>query len=661
MIKPNKITKPNANSVGAGLVPARNSRGITLVALIITIIIMLILVGVTVSIVINGGLFETAKQAVKQTEIEAYKEKIEAIRINLLPEQITEGLEGKEYIDRFEEEIRKDSNFKESTITRKNELTLTVITKEGYEFEITEEETKYIGKGEVEKPEETKPEDLNKSNTEFTYTPEGWTSGPVKVKIEVTGEIKGTLEYSIDGQKSWTKYKTEEEIEINDNIAIYARVINNQGKAGTVIAGNVTNIDKNAPDISKALQLTGVTASSVDLSIEVKDELSGISKIEWYYKVNGASTYEKITEEYTEMNGENVGKKKVEIEKRTLAKLTEAETYKIYAKIYDVAGNSKISNEIDTSYENAQKDEGTGVLKVNARYTDAGKIAIVPKGFKIVEGIEGTKKVDNGLVIQDKDGNEFVWIPVLVTESDKETEIASFYRSEWTEDNKRGANLTESTEYIEPYENGYTGEVEEYAEMVKSVYKNHGFYIGRYEAGSKTERTNKANGTTEMLIKKDQFVYNYVGWGASTTDYTIDVVHNGNNQGKGMVYLSKQMYEGKDVGVTSTLCYGVQWDTMLDFIKDEKNVTNSSSWGNYAGNGGLKNTGSSDIYLSKNIYDIAGNLYELTMEASYSPARTNRGGAGDRDGLGHSASVRSACPATFCGEFVGFRVALYVK
>ena len=130
---------------------------------------MLILVGVTINIAIDGGLFSTAKEAVKQTEIEAYREKIDAIRINLLPEQIAEGLEGKKYIDRIEEAIRKDNNFERSTIKRKDDKTLIVITKEGYEFEITEEETKYIGKGNV-------ITDYPKVGDYVNYTPQNTTT-----------------------------------------------------------------------------------------------------------------------------------------------------------------------------------------------------------------------------------------------------------------------------------------------------------------------------------------------------------------------------------------------------------------------------------------------------------------------------------------------------
>ena len=52
----------------------KSQKGITLIALIITIIVMLILVGVTVAVVLNGGLFGTAKKAASDTQIEADKE-----------------------------------------------------------------------------------------------------------------------------------------------------------------------------------------------------------------------------------------------------------------------------------------------------------------------------------------------------------------------------------------------------------------------------------------------------------------------------------------------------------------------------------------------------------------------------------------------------------
>ncbi len=52
-------------------------KGITLIALIITIIVMLILVGVTINVALDGGLFEKAKKATYQTEISEIQEQAE--------------------------------------------------------------------------------------------------------------------------------------------------------------------------------------------------------------------------------------------------------------------------------------------------------------------------------------------------------------------------------------------------------------------------------------------------------------------------------------------------------------------------------------------------------------------------------------------------------
>jgi len=52
----------------------KGQKGITLVALVITIIVMLILVGVSVTVALNGGLFTTAETAVTNTEEELIKE-----------------------------------------------------------------------------------------------------------------------------------------------------------------------------------------------------------------------------------------------------------------------------------------------------------------------------------------------------------------------------------------------------------------------------------------------------------------------------------------------------------------------------------------------------------------------------------------------------------
>ena len=54
----------------------KKQKGITLIALVITIIVMLVLVGVTISVSLNGGLFTTAKEATDETQIAQEKEQL---------------------------------------------------------------------------------------------------------------------------------------------------------------------------------------------------------------------------------------------------------------------------------------------------------------------------------------------------------------------------------------------------------------------------------------------------------------------------------------------------------------------------------------------------------------------------------------------------------
>ena len=78
----------NANPVGANCIrphfegtTIKNQKGITLIALIITIIVMLILVGVTINVALNGGLFKKAETATRETEEKAILEEMLAMMI----------------------------------------------------------------------------------------------------------------------------------------------------------------------------------------------------------------------------------------------------------------------------------------------------------------------------------------------------------------------------------------------------------------------------------------------------------------------------------------------------------------------------------------------------------------------------------------------------
>ena len=357
----------------------------------------------------------------------------------------------------------------------------------------------------------------------------------------------------------------------------------------------------------------------------------------------------------------------------------------IAGKVYESIDDYLAGKEAVLDYDKTKTNDD-GTLKSNAKYESDGKTAIIPKGFKIIEdteGTEGKKSIDAGLVIQDSAGNEFVWVPVTVagtTDAEKETNFEKIRKDGY--DHGSLQTLVSSGDVTEPYAKGYsdgkgTEEVKDYQEMRTSVIKNGGFYIGRYEAGVEgdTPRTDKANETSTMVVHRDKLPYNYVGWGSSMSNYEGNITYDSKNQGHGALYLSKHMYDGKDVGVTPTLCYGIQWDATLAFIGDENYNKDSTSKGNYQNNAWTINretakyitnpnsdttwtsisaeenktktktasesilltTGASEDFKTKNIYDLAGNVEEWTNEAVSATYRVYRGGDYDYDGIRQSS------------------------
>ena len=311
----------------------------------------------------------------------------------------------------------------------------------------------------------------------------------------------------------------------------------------------------------------------------------------------------------------------------------------------------------------------------------------LPTGYSVVEGTD----LDTGLVIQDGLGNQFVWIEV--------PKSSALYRTAGVDldlDNLTGDALTTAYtniendlhEYTATYRNGteyvdeHSGDdtltgltSSEYTElkqkMLKSVYQNGGFYVGRYETGTETARTSESDALTTPVIKKNAYPYNYVT----------------NSQAQ---ELSESF---SSTGYTSSLMFGVQWDLMLKFLETKGSATvaelneDSTLWGNYYNNFWnitntsskyaseddsyiwtneaygqkvsdltvLLSTGASDTFSKQNIYDLAGNVWEWTLENG-SSANVGRGGSCDSSS---KAASRANTLIHLTLRDVGFRTALY--
>lgn len=222
--------------------------------------------------------------------------------------------------------------------------------------------------------------------------------------------------------------------------------------------------------------------------------------------------------------------------------------------------------------------------------------------------------------------------------------------------------------------NSIAGNIESIA-MYKSVKDNGGFYIARFEAGiagtTASTTTNDINkqtqdGTVRPVSQKGVGVWNFIPWGGTTAEEASDGLP-GNDNASGAVKVARSMYKNDGVHkVTSTLCYGVQWDAALNFIDSNYEsgiatgyVKNSTGKGNYSGS--IATTGSNTAYQQKHIYNMAGSVWEWTMESYGTDGRVSRGGCYRDIAMVWPASVRGGNHTSdYSDEFLGFRPALYL-
>ena len=268
-------------------------------------------------------------------------------------------------------------------------------------------------------------------------------------------------------------------------------------------------------------------------------------------------------------------------------------------------------------------------------YSDG--IVYMPEGFKIAKGSAST--VQGGVVIEDKDGNQFVWVPVAT--------IADYKRTWYTGD----GTLSKYSEALPEDEK-------------TSVEKYKGFYIGRYEAGDKENTEAKtlrsSNDVTKTVtIKANQAPYNYV-----TRTQAISLAEG---------FKKQQGYKAKTKLVSS-----YAWDTTIAFLqKVNSDYGSSSEEGNYknitfsytdiTGASQTKASGSEVLVPTGqttpvcNIYDMGGNVWEWTTE-SYSNTNSPsalRGGGCNHNFANSPAGIRSHSSGTANAD-LGFRLTLFM-
>lgn len=319
----------------------------------------------------------------------------------------------------------------------------------------------------------------------------------------------------------------------------------------------------------------------------------------------------------------------------------------------------------------------TVIQKETVKAEDSkGNPVVVPGGFKIRSDIANS--VQQGVVIEDESGNQFVWIPVgIVTMDDgsKSNEIvlgryafdatsgkptlqqsAENYMDDVTIDSwfkelssHREANQVNSS-------SGTNATAKNLKGFIDSVKANKGYYLARYEAsyggGSSIEnyrplsKPSNSCSINSMDYTKEGTLWNFITQGNASK-------------------ICRNMYAGNEkVDVESDLTNSYAWNTAIVYIQEMGNSNYSNANRDTKGNSILKNTGDTGDVVC-NIFDMAGNLWEWTTEyssiISNSVANACSCTGGYYDNAGYTTAIRGADVPLYVGRDGGFRVILFVK
>ena len=390
-----------------------------------------------------------------------------------------------------------------------------------------------------------------------------------------------------------------------------------------------------------------------------------------------------------------------------IAKAKDAETKSAEASQNDLIGMNELAQQLEEQI-NGSTGSGSGNggaggsgagTKVPAEATEETAPYFPDNTFTKKEGT-----IDTGLVIQDASGNEYVWVVVPKSlynntaynsnnakKPSSSTDYANieYCLQQYTATYRKGTRYSD-VYYADDKNVGWFADEAAYNNlknsMLKSVYENGGFYVGRYEAGIGTYRKSKSatnsdgkytiEGMPTPVTKADAYPYTYV-----TRTQAQNLASNVNSGTK-----------------TSSLMFGVQWDLILAFMHNKGNIadstltSNSTAIGNYNDNlwtiknakaqystnygdtfkacpnpfkkesnsGILLTTGADSSFSVQNIYDIAGNVIEWTLEKNSFTGFpcANRGGNYNNTGSNNPAANRNNNSTDNSNNNIGFRISL---
>jgi type II secretory pathway pseudopilin PulG len=426
---------------------------------------------------------------------------------------------------------------------------------------------------------------------EISATPTEYTSGNVVVTIDYkNADVKL---YSFTGNVGdWQTYTSALTISTN-NTTVYAMGKDSSENETGIVTKTIANIDRVAPTV--AFGTNGVTdETQVSTTITVSDNKElNISTLQYVWDTQNVMNPSTGWTTFT-----NAG---------TVSKTGDG-TYYLWVKASDSAGNNVVI--ISNSFSIGESIEIVSTIQTEHK-TFAGATTgfdynnpVIPAGFVAVNTTAASWNnlgvdYNNGLVIQDANGNQFVWVPV----------DASVPYAKWCTTH---ISYTSTSNDTLP-----TGVTSESTQI--DTYK--GFYIARFEAG---------NASSTVVSKKNMAVWNNINYtNAKST--------------------AESMYTS--VKLKSGLVTGTMWDTTMKWVQNSgKSVTDSRTWGNHvdstspanvSGFGAVQATGYSNNWEAKNIYDLAGNVREWTNEI-YGSDRIDRGSHYGGSGVTIPVSYRSA-------------------